>query len=317
MKGCRRVFGYGGREGAGPGRGMARTMPLARLPALMLALILPLAAPAVAQDVHPAREAPPARSGARLHKLLSGADARGWEAIGRLDLSRGMFCTGALIAPDIVLTAAHCLFDRESARRIPERAMIFRLGWRGGRATADLGIAQSFVSPEFTPERHGMVDLIASDLALLRLQRPVKRANVQPFAIGPRPRKGDHVMLVSYGIGRSDAPSLQEDCKTLARQGGTLVFSCDVVPGASGAPVFLRGEDGAIRIVSVISSRAQVFGREVALGARLEGAIEDLKAMLAKAPPPRSAPAETARPGKVRILRPSGSNGGGAKFLRP
>ncbi len=261
------------------------------------------------------RDAPP-------HKLLSGADARGWEAIGRLDLVRGMFCTGALIGPDLVLTAAHCLFDHETGARIPERGMTFRLGWRAGRATANLGIAQAFVAPGFTPEAHGTVDAIESDLALLRLESPVRKANVQPFETGRRPRKGDHVMLVSYGIGRSDSPSLQEDCKTLARQGGTLVFSCDVVPGSSGAPVFLRTEDGTVRIVSVISSRAKVFGREVALGVRLEGALDRLREMLAKAPPPRSAVPRTQDAARVRVFSlsggsRSGANGGGAKFVRP
>ena len=38
-------------------------------------------------------------------------DSKGWEAVGRLDLAGRGFCTGALISPDLVLTAAHCLLQ--------------------------------------------------------------------------------------------------------------------------------------------------------------------------------------------------------------
>ena len=39
---------------------------------------------------------------ARLTSLDTGDDARGWEAVGRLDIDGKGFCTGALIAPDLV-----------------------------------------------------------------------------------------------------------------------------------------------------------------------------------------------------------------------
>ncbi|MEC7965333.1 MAG: trypsin-like serine protease, partial [Pseudomonadota bacterium] len=35
-------------------------------------------------------------------------ESRAWAAVGRLDLDGKGFCTGSLVAPDLVLTAAHC-----------------------------------------------------------------------------------------------------------------------------------------------------------------------------------------------------------------
>ncbi|MEM8798570.1 MAG: trypsin-like serine protease, partial [Pseudomonadota bacterium] len=59
-----------------------------------------------------------AASESALKRLDTGDDSRGWEAVGKLNIDGRGFCTGALIAPDIVLTAAHCLYDKETGARI-------------------------------------------------------------------------------------------------------------------------------------------------------------------------------------------------------
>ena len=54
-----------------------------------------------------------------LFSMQSREDGRNWEAVGRLELAGKAFCTGALIAPDLVLTAAHCLYDPTTGAEIP------------------------------------------------------------------------------------------------------------------------------------------------------------------------------------------------------
>ncbi len=250
-----------------------------------------------------------------LKPLLTGNDSRGWEAVGLLELGGVAVCTGALIAEDLVLTAAHCLFDPRQGRRFAPGEIVFRAGWRGGRANAVAGIAQAITHPDFRPEAEGSIGRVASDLALLRLQAPVRKSSVRPFETGPRPRKGDAVAVVSYGRGRLEAPALEEGCKVLARRAGTMVLNCTVDYGSSGAPVFARDEHGHMRIVSVITAKAEVDGRQVSLGASLERPLANLMSLLANSERVPPAP----RIG-VRVLTLGAGQGrsdGGAKFLRP
>ncbi|PID36090.1 MAG: trypsin [Rhodobacterales bacterium] len=240
-----------------------------------------------------------------LTTLLTGDDSRGWEAVGRLNFGQQSFCTGALISDRLVLTAGHCLYDKETGVRVRVEDIEFLAGWRNGRAVAYRGARRAVVHPRF--EANGEEER-ALDLALIELDRPIRNTRVMPFATAALPPRGAEVGVVSYAHDRAERPSLQNVCHVLGRRDGTLVLDCDVDFGSSGAPVFDLST-GTARIVSVVSAKAMAGGEKVSLGTSLIRPLRELQALLARS-----------SDGVFSGIRPGDTaerNGTGAKFVRP
>ena len=276
-----------------------------RLAAAILAAIC-LALPLHAQS----------REETSLRELSTAYDVNRWEAVGRVDIGRWGMCTGALISPRIVLTAAHCLYDRDSHALLDPTSIRFNAGWRNGRATASRMVRRAVIHPEYVYTGPSGILHSANDLAILELDSEIRLANIMPFATGERPRKGASLAVVSYAHDRDQSPSIQEVCHVLARRQGMLFLSCDIDFGSSGAPIFSMDVDQP-RIVSVVSAKGEANGRRISIGTSLEKPLSEVMRIMNDGGGIRGGTASVSQAtgplGKPVPFQKSG----GAKFLRP
>jgi V8-like Glu-specific endopeptidase len=222
-------------------------------------------------------------AGQGLRTLSTADENRGWEAVGRLNFGDDGFCTAALITSDIAMTAAHCLYDRRTGETLPPEEIEFQAGLRFGRAEAYRGVRRIVIHPGYDFLDEDRLGRVGFDVALLELDRPVRLGHVRPFRTQFDVRPGQSVQVVSYAKSRADAPSREEECEVLAKDDAVLVLSCEAEFGASGAPVFAI-YDGEVRIVSVISAKAEWDGRPVSLAVAMEGELPTLLEAFARTP---------------------------------
>ena len=263
---------------------------------LALLLVAVLANPVAAED-------------SALVGMQTADEIKGWQSVGKLLMGDRGFCTGVLIEPNLVLTAAHCLYDKETGARTADDLIRFQAGWRNGRAEAYRGVRRSVAHPDYIYSGEEEVDRVAYDVAILELDQPIMLPQLQPFAIDARPGTGDEVSVVSYAMDRSEVPSIEKGCSVLSASDPAMVLTCDIDFGSSGAPVFSI-VNGVARVVSVISAKAEMQGRKVALAVPLERPLAILRAELARGEVGAHKPA-----GGVKVLL--GGVGTGAKFVSP
>jgi protease YdgD len=201
-----------------------------------------------------------------LHPGIIGTDDRQrvetegppWDAIGQVNIAgyRRLFrCTGTLIAPDMVITAAHCVMDTRTRAPFPLRNIHFLAGVRGERhkGHAIARCVQVLSGYDFgSPTSKASSDTIARDAALIVLEQAL---DVAPIRLVDPERLASDAPLThaAYAADRRYVLSVHTGCQRLPSGQARNVWrtDCDTHPASSGGPVF-HGQGGETRLAAIM-----------------------------------------------------------------
>jgi hypothetical protein len=173
--------------------------------------------------------------------------------------SRSSYCTGTVLAQDLVLTAAHCLRAGVKIEVRPYGERKFQ------------GVADSAAHPQFGTSRSELPTRV--DLALLKLAAPLPE-RARPAMLARRPTTAGEAVLVA-GYGREDPDSMKRSGRarmatliTLERRLGLQLLLRDptmgdnpqlgACSGDSGGPAFAVRD--SLLVVGVVSAAPEHCG---------------------------------------------------------
>jgi hypothetical protein len=162
-------------------------------------------------------------------------------------------CTGTLIHPRLVLTAHHCVADRDEYGEFRDQdvdASAVKVEFGGDYFAWDEVAVDFVVAP---PCGYGAGP---GDIALLVLARRIEQVNTKAVLLDQGPKLGEPIMPIGFGQCRDSGEGVRREARVggdvEAVSAGGIRAQAAICPGDSGGP----GVDAHGRVIGVVSASA-------------------------------------------------------------
>jgi len=184
-----------------------------------------------------------------LHREPVDVSSHPWSAIGKLFNEAGGSCTGAIIARDRILTAAHCVYSERLRRFAPASALHFKVGYRGGRAAIHARVVRYETGAGYDPQRWQAT--MDSDWVILTLSEKLPEEIVPLRLTSATAERGTPAIIAGYPQDRAHMMTADRNCQVADASGRLVFHTCRGMRGYSGAPILVGGASGEMEIAGV------------------------------------------------------------------
>lgn len=182
-----------------------------------------------------------------------------WPSIGRVNVAgyrSTSMCTGTLITPNVVLTAAHCLYNKRSLRPFPVDDVLFLAGVRRDEYAARLEVKCALPAEGYEAQRQPKLGDVHEDVGILILKEasalpPVPVLRLEEAGVLT---KKTRFRSAGYRRSRRFLPTVVPSCRVMDTVAESWVTDCPSESGASGGPLLVETPDG-LRVAGVMSAR--------------------------------------------------------------
>jgi protease YdgD len=183
-----------------------------------------------------------------------------WRAIGRLNRRTGGHCTATVVAPNLALTAAHCLWNKRTRKYLPHQSLHFVAGWSKGKYLFHSKASAVIPAPRYLENKDKGVAAFTHDWAIIKLKdNPVPVTgliSVENFgsdAFQPRGTDKGPYIQAGYSADKRQVLTVHNGCAIwgVDKNLNVALHHCDALPGDSGSPIIVSKSDGTFRLVAI------------------------------------------------------------------